>query len=162
MSFDSVSLWRIAPDTGEFPANDLSGRAAEVYGGGWNRAGTRMVYAATSRALACLEAEATQGLQPLPLTHYLVEFVIPRKSWDRALQVPAELFLRGWPADAAQCIDWGTQWAARNVSLLARVPSRRVPEEENVLINPRHADLADVIATKVREWAYPHRSGSHT
>ena len=34
------------------------------------------------------------------------------------------------------------------------VPSAIVPDEFNVLLNPRHADAAKVTATTVRPWTY--------
>jgi hypothetical protein len=32
-----------------------------------------------------------------------------------------------------------------------------IPEEMNVLINPRHPDIANVTATKIRKWVYDER-----
>ena len=43
-------------------------------------------------------------------------------------------------------------------SLLALVPSVVIPEEMNVLINPRHADLVKLAAIKIRRWTYDHRT----
>jgi RES domain-containing protein len=40
---------------------------------------------------------------------------------------------------------------------LLTVPSIVVLEERNVLINPQHADMALVTATKVRRWTYDPR-----
>ena len=37
------------------------------------------------------------------------------------------------------------------------VPSVIVPEEYNVLLNPRHADAAKLNATAVRPWTYDAR-----
>lgn len=47
-------------------------------------------------------------------------------------------------------------YASRS-SLLLRVPSVIVPEEANVLLNPRHPDVARVRATKLRAWLYDGR-----
>ena len=38
-----------------------------------------------------------------------------------------------------------------------QVPSVIVPEECNVLINPRHSDAAAIIATTVKRWVYDPR-----
>ena len=62
----------------------------------------------------------------------------------------------GWdvePADKVS-LDWGTAWATRTSSLLARVPSVVVEEEFNVFINPRHPDLSRVRARKVPRWLH--------
>ena len=51
----AISVWRIATDTPDYTADDLSGAGARATGGRWNARGTPLVYASTSRALACLE-----------------------------------------------------------------------------------------------------------
>jgi RES domain-containing protein len=63
---------------------------------------------------------------------------------------------RWWDAEPAgkTSLDWGMAWAAAKATLLARVPSIIVPEEQNVLINPAHPDAASVRAVKVHRWRY--------
>jgi RES domain-containing protein len=60
----------------------------------------------------------------------------------------------GWDAIPAGLVSkaWGQQWLAYGRSLLAEVPSVVVPEESNVLINPRHADVGRITTRKVRRW----------
>src|SRR5713101_8129256 len=66
-----ITVWRIAADTPDYEAHDLSGKGAEKTGGRWNRKGTAMVYASASRALACLETIVHLGSgDPLPLNRY--------------------------------------------------------------------------------------------
>lgn len=152
-------LWRIATDTPDYTADDLSGKGAEVSGGRWNRVGTPMIYASTSRALACLETIVhLAGDKPLPLNRYLVELRMPADSWtDRTTFDPAAY--PGWDAEPAGMVslDWGTQWAASTSTLLAEVPSIVVPEESNVLLNPRHVDVRRIGVTKIRKWLYDER-----
>lgn len=56
-------------------------------------------------------------------------------------------------------MDWGTSWATGALTLLAEVPSAIVPEEVNVLINPRHPDAALLTARKIRKWTHDGNSG---
>lgn len=151
-----VVVWRIATDTREYTADDLSGKGAETSGGRWNRVGTPMVYASASRALACLETIVhLAGDKPLPLNRYLVELRVPADSWrDRAVIDPAAY--PGWDAEPAGMVslDWGTRWAASASTLIAEVPSVVVPEESNVLLNPRHPDVRRIGVAKVRRWLY--------
>ena len=42
------------------------------------------------------------------------------------------------------------------------VPSVIVPEEDNVLINPAHADTARIQARKMRRWTYDMRLHSRS
>jgi len=117
-----------------------------------------MVYASTSRALACLETLAHLGSGDLPLNRYLVAITLGDADWAaRALFEPASHV--GWDAEPPGLVslDWGTSWVAGSSSLLADVPSVIVPEESNVLINPRHPTAAALGARKVRKWAYDAR-----
>jgi RES domain-containing protein len=157
------AVWRIGTDTPDYGADDRSGKGAEKTGGRWNREGAAVLYASLSRALACLETLVhLGGSAPLPLNRYLVEISIPQTAWkarrtfDRA--DPANV---GWDAEPAGLIsiDWGTEWLASKASLVAVVPSIIVPEEENVLLNPRHPDADELFFAKQRKWTYDLRLG---
>ncbi|MCC7051616.1 MAG: RES family NAD+ phosphorylase [Gemmatimonadaceae bacterium] len=152
------TLWRIATDTPGYGADDLTGAGARATGGRWNRSGTAMVYASTSRALACLETVVHLHGAGMPLNRYLVAITVTEADW-RARAVFRVDEAVGWDAQPAGLVslDWGTMWAARSATLLAEVPSAIVPEETNVLINPAHARVAHVTASKVRRWLYDPR-----
>ncbi|MGY8526541.1 RES family NAD+ phosphorylase [Paracidovorax citrulli] len=155
---DSVTLWRIATDTPHYEADDLGGKGAELTGGRWNAPGTPLIYTASSRALACLETLVHLG-GSLPLNRYLVKVVVPLEAWQSAVRLDPAARV-GWdalPAGKAS-IDWGSAWAAGRSTLLAKVPSVIVPEEDNVLINPVHPDIANVRAAKTRKWIYDPRT----
>lgn len=155
-----VTLWRIGIDTPRYEAHDLTGKGAEASGGRWNWHGTAIVYASTSRALACLETVVHLGADALPLNRYLVEITVPADSWAAAVELDAA-GLVGWdamPVGKASLV-WGSAWVKAGPSLLARVPSVIVPEEVNVLINPAHPDATQVRAVKVRKWLYDARLG---
>ncbi len=65
----------------------------------------------------------------------------------------------GWDAlpEGLVSIDWGTNWAISGISLLAQVPSVVVPEEPNIIINPKHPGASILVATKLRRWTYDAR-----
>jgi RES domain-containing protein len=149
-------VWRIAPDTPDYGADDLSGKGAQKTGGRWNRKGTSLLYGSSSIALACLETPVhLAGGAPLPLNRYLVRISISPTAWrkrtmfDQSVQV-------GWDAEppGLVSIDWGTQWARAGSSLLAEVPSIVVPEETNILINPAYKGAGRLAVTKLRLWRY--------
>jgi RES domain-containing protein len=149
-------VWRIATDTPDYGADDLSGKGAEKTGGRWNRKGTPLLYFSTSIALACLETLVhIAGGMPLPLNRYLVCVAISPKAWQKRVVFEPTANV-GWDAEppGLVSIDWGTQWARSADSLLAEVPSVIVPEESNVLINPAHAGAARLKARKLRQWRY--------
>lgn len=154
----SVSVWRIATDTPDYAADDLSGEGARRSGGRWNRAGTAMLYASGSIALACLETLIHLGADDLPLNRYLVRIEIPDAVWSAAARFDAEANV-GWDAipEGKVSLDAGEIWSASRRSALLFVPSVIVPEEPNILLNPLHADAASIKPRKIRRWTYDAR-----
>ncbi|HEY2729359.1 MAG TPA: RES family NAD+ phosphorylase [Polyangia bacterium] len=156
-----VAVWRIATDTPMYLADDLSGRGAETTGGRWNQKGTPMLYASSTRALACLETLVhLAGSDPLPLNRYLVELAFSEEIWKKRTILDSATHV-GWDAEPAGKIslEWGDEWARSKVSLLAEVPSVIVPEEANILVNPSHADIFKISTKKQRRWSYDMRLG---
>lgn len=153
----SHKLWRIATDTPTYVAEDMSGTGASISGGRWNEPSVKMVYSATTRALACLETVVHLGAGTLPLNRYLVELTVPEDLWAAAEIVPQPAI--GWDAQPAgrMSIEFGTAWAQSNRSAVLIVPSVIVPEEMNALINPRYPEAKRIKAVKVRKWNYDNR-----
>lgn len=150
----ATAIWRIAADTPGYAADDLSGKGAETTGGRWNRKGSALLYCSSTIALACLETLVhLSGSDPLPLNRHLVTIAIPPSVWrERAVLEPTEHL--GWDAEppGIVSIGWGNDWACSVKSLIAEVPSIIVPEESNILINPRHRDAKRLRAHRVRRW----------
>ncbi len=155
----SQTLWRIASDAPAYEAHDLSGKGAEMTGGRWNAKGLPVVYASFTQALACLETVVHLGAGGLPLNRYLVRIEVPDAVWAQAEPVDLTALAIGWDAapPGKVSIDFGTVWLASRRSPLLIIPSAIVPDERNVLINPRHPASASVTAAKVRKWLYDPR-----
>lgn len=152
-------VWRIATDARTYAADDMTGTGAKLSGGRWNDVGVPMIYAASSRALACLETVVHLNAAGLPFNRYLVEIELPDDVWSSAEIATIASLSVGWDAEPAGhvSVDFGSAWIATNRSAILRVPSVIVPEEENVLINPAHPAVARVTARKVRRWIYDPR-----
>lgn len=154
-----IAVWRIAADTPAYTADDLGGAGALIQGGRWNEKGTPVVYASPSIALACLETLVHLAASGLPLNRYLVRIDVEDAVWSvrRRLASPPV----GWDAipPGRVSIDVGQRWLSGNASLILEVPSAIVPEEFNILVNPKHPDAATLKATKVRKWTYDGRFG---
>ena len=152
-------VWRIAQDTAHYRADDLSGKGAEEVGGRWNRPGTALLYCSSSIALACLETVVhLVGSDSLPFNRYLIRIILPPSAWrHRTIFQPHEHV--GWDSvpHGIVSLRWGHSWAASAQSLIAEIPSAIVPEETNILINPRHRDAKRLRAQKVRRWTYDPR-----
>ncbi|MBL6079565.1 RES family NAD+ phosphorylase [Belnapia sp. T18] len=155
----SRTAWRIATDTPDYEADDLSGAGAKQSGGRWNERSLPMLYASENRALACLETVVHLNAGGLPFNRYLVEIAIPEALWTAAQQeTPASLPV-GWDAQPAgrASIAFGTRWLRAGRSALLILPSAIVPEEQNILINPQHPASAGIVARKIRRWLYDAR-----
>ncbi|MGK5045071.1 RES family NAD+ phosphorylase [Janthinobacterium sp. GB4P2] len=150
-------LWRIAVETPAYPASDLNGTGARITGGRWNSKGAPVVYCSTSIALATLETVHYLRGGGLPFNRYLVRIVIPDVVWN-ARQV-LDPFPGGWDAIPAGLSGKraGDGWIAAGKTALLLVPSVIVPDEYNVLLNPRHADAVAITASTVRRWSYDPR-----
>ncbi len=155
----TVWLWRVASDTPSWMADDLSGKGAAGRGARWNHPGEHVTYAATSVSLAAWETRAHMGrAAALPWNRVLVRIEVPVEVWAARQQLK-----RPWP------VGWnaipegqvsrleGSTWLKAGVSALLAVPSVIIEEEDNVLINPTHADSARIVATKLRRFVYDHR-----
>jgi RES domain-containing protein len=155
----SRTVWRIATDTPTYQADDLSGSGAKATGGRWNEQGTPLVYAAESRALACLETIVHLNASGLPLNRYLVAVTIPEDIWTGAQAETTDSLPIGWDAEppGQVSLQFGTDWARSGKSALLIIPSVIVPEEFNILINPSHADRVRITAVKHRRWLYDPR-----
>lgn len=155
----SRTLWRIATDTPDYLADDMTGKGAESTGGRWNRKGRAVVYTSTSIALACLETIMHLKQGGLPLNRYLVKISVPQAIWASCTDLTAAAAPVGWDAEPAGkvSLDFGDGWIDGGASALLRVPSVIVPEEYNVLINPAHADAKAITVQKVRKWLYDPR-----
>jgi len=155
----SAILWRIAADTPTYAANDLTGRGAEITGGRWNSRGAPVIYASETRALACLETVVHFNAGGLPLNRYLVTLEVPDTLWALAETLEPASLPVGWDAEPPGFVSLaaGDAWLASRRSALLRAPSAIIPEEFNVLINPRHPDSGSINAAKVRRWLYDPR-----
>ncbi len=153
----TVSLWRIAVEAPSYKANDLTGAGAKISGGRWNSVGTPLVYSASNIALATIETVLHLRNGGLPFNRFLVRIDVPDGVWNTRLVLNP--LPGGW--DAVPCgmtsRTTGDTWAASSSSALLLVPSVSVPDEYNVLINPRHPDVASITATTIKRWVYDPR-----
>ena len=150
-----MRLWRIAPRK---YALDKSCAGAAQYGGRWNPVGMPALYCGTSIAITVLEKFVHIGSAPLPPL-VLVAVDIP----DEASMYEPDLTAlpAGWDAlpTSASAQAFGGAWLMRNADLALRIPSAILPEETNVMVNPRHPDYPAVKLTVVRPFTFDRRMG---
>jgi RES domain-containing protein len=98
----------------------------------------RLIYAASSRALAQLEKRVhANGIAPINQALFAIalpdEIAIPHAR-DRRLPLD-------WRADITISQRFGNAWLDLGEELAIWVPSYVEPAENNILINPEHADF---------------------
>lgn len=154
----SVILWRIAQETREYTADDLSGLGAAKTGGRWNSIGKAVVYTSRSVALAYLESLAHVGREA-PRNRFLIRITVPDPVWDEALWAKEKDLPKTWRAEPAGigAARYGDRWLSAGKSALLCLPSVIVPEDTNVLINPHHADARSIQARVQRQLLYDPR-----
>ena len=151
-----MRLWRIAAETRDWPADDLSGGGAAVHPGRWNGHGEPVVYCATTAALAVLETVAHVVDRGFPQDRYLVAIDVPPAAWSAREEVPAARLPAAWDAIPAgqASVRYGSAWLAARRSALLLVPSVIVPEEWCALVNPAHPAASQVTAHALRRVEY--------
>ncbi len=122
--------------TKEIYSHEISGEGAKNWGGRWNSPGLAVVYTSCSISLSLLELLIHQVSYEEILVNNLMRIDVP----DIYIQTVSASFLKAnWQHDIDYCRFIGNEFLQNNKSLLLKVPSAVIPEEYNILINPRHA-----------------------
>ncbi|MDB5112176.1 MAG: hypothetical protein JWR67_3290 [Mucilaginibacter sp.] len=121
---------------------DLSGSGARLYGGRWNSEGRSMVYLASSRSLAILEALVHLSPTNFPDDYCIMTIEAP----DNFTEVDIRTLPANWYEYPEQNFlkNIGNSFLQEKKHLLLKVPSAIVKEEYNYLLNPLHAEAAVV------------------
>ena len=136
-----MRLWRLSK--ARHAASAMDGEGARLVGGRWSSPGRKAVYLSEHLSLAALEILVHVSRDTAP-AHVAI-----------ALEVPDELMLHA-ETFANLPTDWrdteaplstralGDAWLDARTTALLRVPSVLIPEEFNVILNPRHPDAARI------------------
>ena len=151
-----MRLWRIAAETREYAATDLSGAGAARHPGRWNDYNEAVVYCAPTIAMAVLETAAHVDDSGLPLNRYLVEIEVSDIVWAQREEVDIARLPGTWASIPAgrSSVTVGSRWFASLRSPILMVPSVIVPEERVSLINPGHPRAFAITARAVRLFEY--------
>ena len=133
-----MEIYRIclAKYAGELVASGNPGR--------WNLRGQLVIYAAGSRALACLENVVHRSGEGLNSLFKVIRIDIPDALPIAELpldQMPPEWQL---PRHYARCQPLGAAWYQRQTEAVLRVPSSIIAHEHNYVLNTRHPDFGQI------------------
>ena len=137
-------------------AQSLSGQGAERFGGRWNNKGTPMVYTSGSRALCAVEVAVHTPYGQLPEDYVLITLHLPD---DALRELDAQSLPPDWdrlpPAPASRKL--GDAFVQDREFLALKVPSAAVPGEFNVLINPQHIRMNEVVVDAIAPFGFDQR-----
>ena len=117
---------------------------APGFPGRWNRSGEEVIYAVSSRSLACLENLVYRRTTVGTSSFRTMVIYAPDNSTVEHIN------LQDLPDEWNQlsineaCQSLGSAWYQSEKSLALRVPSAVIPDEFNWVINTRHAEFDKV------------------
>ena len=125
--------------------------------GRWNLRGQFVLYAAGSRALACLENVVHRSGEGLNDLFKVVVIDFPDDLAVEAL--PLAALPAGWeaPQHYPRCQPLGAAWYARRAAAVLRVPSSVIAHEFNYVFNTQHPDFARVRLVAREDFAFDPR-----
>ncbi|MGH9369043.1 MAG: RES family NAD+ phosphorylase [Thermoanaerobaculia bacterium] len=148
-----MRVWRLT--SGRHVSFD--GEGSRLAGGRWNLRRTPLVYASESLALAALEYLVNVDPGTAPGDLVAIAAVIPDRVAIKI--VSADELPKNWrrfPA-APQLAILGTNWANSLETAVLRVPSAVVPQESNLLLNPRHPNFSKFVVRDPIPFAFDTR-----
>jgi RES domain-containing protein len=134
----------------------LSGEGGLVVDGRWHSAGRRIVYAASSEALAVLETRVHLGrfVPRAPYGMHVIE--VP----DELIKVlSARALKETWNAvpSTAHTRQIGDKWLRGNSAPALSVPSIHSATDRNVLLNPAHPAASSIVLIRVDPYVFDRR-----
>lgn len=150
-----TSVWRI--EKKKYAREAFSGDGAFFFGGRWNQAGTRIVYASQTLALAALEKFVHLQGDGAAISFVYFRIEVPGQVKIKTLEnncLPAD-WRKSPASDATRNL--GNRWEQRRESALLYVPSVIIPVEYDCLINPRHPDYHRLKISKPVDFSFDPR-----
>jgi RES domain-containing protein len=128
-----------------------------LFGGRWNRRGTRVVYTSSSLSLAALETLAHFDEEEAPDTLVAIPADMPDDV--PITRVKLSELVANWRATPPpeSLAETGTRWAVARHSLVLAVPSAIIPEDLNYLLNPLHAQFRRIRVGRPKPFSFDPR-----
>lgn len=153
-----MRIWRLCRSV--YAAEAFSGEGARRFGGRWNSRGVPMVYCSSSLALAAIELFVHLDPAQAPADLISISATLPEGEPARTLQ-HADLPDEWWTDDALTAEHstrgLGDNWIRSKSSLALRVPSVPIRAEWNVLVNPLHPRIGELMIDKPEPFVFDSR-----
>jgi RES domain-containing protein len=152
-----IKAWRIVRKKRLVDA--FSGEGARLGGGRWNHVGTPVVYVSATLSLAALELFIHFTRKDIKMSKSLLAIPVEIPDALRVMEILVKDLKPGWnsspPPDFTK--DLGTEWVKEGVSAILSVPSALIPEEYNLVVNPKHKDFSRIIIRDPQPFALDDR-----
>jgi RES domain-containing protein len=127
--------------------------------GRWNHANVPIVYCSSSLSLAALEVLVHVDFDDLPS-----DLVLTRGELSDALaveRIDTAALPKNWRAypGPVELQDLGSAWVSAGRSVALLVPSAVTKGENNVLLNPRHPEIAQLLQSPPEPFEFDSRLG---
>ena len=135
--------------------DDLSGTGSKLYGGRWNSAGLNAVYTTENISLAILEILVHIKRYRIPSDYHLLSINIP--DTIKPMIINKEKLKKNWKDDPPYSQFIGDEFLKETQSLILKVPSSIVDQENNFILNPSHADASKIKITSTMLFEFDKR-----
>ena len=134
-----IRAWRIVK--GRYASEAFTGAGGLNVEGRWHRKGDRVIYAASSLALAALEVFV--HLQRAHVRIRWVAFEIEIPETVQVTSLTLQQLPRGWRREPpfAATMNIGSRWIRGGTTAVLRTPSAIIPTECNYILNSAHPDF---------------------
>lgn len=146
-----MMLFRFAPL--QF-SDEIDGEGARQRGGRWNSVGLPVVYTSTTISLSLLELLIYNATYEELRNNYLMKIEVPPFLATDIIPITVK---QQWQEDIGYSRFIGDSFLTAKNLLLLKVPSAIIPEESNILINPRHPDIKKVKIIKASPFQFDNR-----
>jgi RES domain-containing protein len=135
--------------------DDLSGQGAKIYGGRWNIAGFPALYTSEHISLCVLEMLVNISLPESQINYHLLQINIP-DSIEPAL-ISRKKLKQNWEEEETYTSFMGTEFLKNKQSLVLKIPSAVISDENNYLLNPLHSDFRKISISKCQPFKFDNR-----
>ena len=142
-----MTVYRI---TNASDSSDLSGAGAKLMGGRWNSKGIPVLYTAGNISLAVLEMLVNTNFKDYSIALDLIYIKLPDQK--KTVTITPEHLKKNWQADHDYTRFIGDEFFKEKESLVIKLPSAVVPEENNYLVNPLHPDFIKIRIIKIKSF----------
>ena len=121
-----------------------SGLFAPGVAGRWNENGEEVIYAASSRSLACLENMVHRSGRGGTISYRTMVIYIPDHLATEQLNLHDLPEKWNGTSLCPECRMMGSEWYRSKRTAVLKVPSAIIPDELNYVINTRHPDFSQI------------------